>query len=129
MKLMNDTSSQLEPPNPPRVIKWFNVYCWVGCFWHIGVVMFSLLFFRAPLDDLAMSETDAIIMGVVILVTGLVAFAAFALPLIVAPRPWVWIYGIVLICMGMTSACFLPACIPLLIHWIKPEAKRYFGST
>jgi hypothetical protein len=27
----------------------------------------------------------------------------------------------------MTSACFLPFCIPLLIFWLKPEAKHYFG--
>jgi hypothetical protein len=29
----------------------------------------------------------------------------------------------------MTSACFLPACIPLLIYWIKPDVKAYFGRT
>jgi hypothetical protein len=33
----------------------------------------------------------------------------------------------VIICLGMTSACFLPVCIPLLIFWIKPETKLYFG--
>jgi hypothetical protein len=38
----------------------------------------------------------------------------------------VWIYGIVLIALGMTSACFVPACIPLLIYWLKPDAKSYF---
>jgi hypothetical protein len=33
----------------------------------------------------------------------------------------------VLICIGMNSCCLLPASIPLLIFWIKPETKTYFG--
>src|SRR5512134_1365332 len=43
--------------------------------------------------------------------------AAFFLP----RRPWVWIYHLVLICIGLTSACCMMASIPLLIFWIKPE--------
>jgi hypothetical protein len=29
--------------------------------------------------------------------------------------------------IGMTSCCFLPFLIPLLIYWLKPETKAYFG--
>jgi hypothetical protein len=29
----------------------------------------------------------------------------------------------------MTSVCCIPACVPLLIYWIKPETKAYFGRT
>jgi len=49
--------------------------------------------------------------------------------LFLRPKPWVWIYDLVIICMGMTSACFLPAAIPLLIYWLKPEVKAHFGRT
>jgi hypothetical protein len=35
-------------------------------------------------------------------------------------------YDLVLICIGMTSCCILPAAIPLLIFWLKPEAKNWF---
>ena len=42
-------------------------------------------------------------------------------------RPWVWIYDLVLICLGLTSVCCLPATIPLLVYWLKPEAKSWFG--
>ena len=40
---------------------------------------------------------------------------------------WLWIYDLIIICLGMTSACFWPAVIPLLIFWLKPETKRHFG--
>jgi hypothetical protein len=39
----------------------------------------------------------------------------------------VWVYDIVLICLGMTSVCCMPVTIPLLIFWIKPDAKAWFG--
>jgi hypothetical protein len=30
--------------------------------------------------------------------------------------------------LGMTSACTLPICIPLLIFWLKPETKAFFHA-
>jgi hypothetical protein len=42
-------------------------------------------------------------------------------------RPWAWIFGLVLICIGLTSLCCLPVAIPLLLSWLKPETKSYFG--
>ena len=49
--------------------------------------------------------------------------AAIVLP----PRPWTWIYGFVPICIGMTSCCILPFSIALIVFWIKPETRHYFG--
>jgi len=40
---------------------------------------------------------------------------------------WAWVFGLILICSGMTSACCLPAAIPLLIWWLKPETKEYYN--
>jgi hypothetical protein len=40
-----------------------------------------------------------------------------------------WVYDLVVICVGMTSFCCMPVCIPLLIFWIKPEVRAYFGRT
>jgi 1-acyl-sn-glycerol-3-phosphate acyltransferase len=50
----------------------------------------------------------------------------FLIPFFVQPRKWVWIYGIVLIALGMTSICFLPFLIPLLIFWCKPEVRGWY---
>ncbi|WP_211325572.1 hypothetical protein [Roseimicrobium gellanilyticum] len=48
-------------------------------------------------------------------------------PLVSSPRPWVWAYSRVLICIGFTG-CTLPFFIPLLIFWLKPEVKAYYGK-
>jgi hypothetical protein len=48
------------------------------------------------------------------------------LPLVIQPQPWLWTYGFVIICLSFTSCLLLPAGIPLLIYWIKPEVKKYY---
>lgn len=67
-------------------------------------------------------------MGGLLLTISLVFIVACFLPFILAPRPWLWVYNLVIICLGMTSACYLLACIPLLIFWLKPETQRYYGK-
>jgi hypothetical protein len=124
---MNATSWQTEAPSQPGVVKWFKVYCGILGFIYFCVAAASLIFFFAPPGE--MDRSEARIMGVVFLAMGLLLFAVCVLPFFVAPRPWVWGYGMGLICLGMTSACFLPVCVPLLIFWIKPEARRYFGKS
>ncbi|MGB7159266.1 MAG: hypothetical protein WBD40_14450 [Tepidisphaeraceae bacterium] len=54
--------------------------------------------------------------------------AVFGVAPFLPRRPWVWIYDLVLICLGLTSICCMPATIPLLIFWLKPEAKAWFGK-
>ena len=75
-----------------------------------------------------MSDAEVHLMALLCIATGVLSFALFVLPLFVAPRPWVWTYGLVLICFGLTSICCLPVCIPLLSSWTKWEVKRYYGK-
>ena len=44
-------------------------------------------------------------------------------------KRWAWIFGFVPICIGFTSICTLPFCIPLLIFWLRADTKAYFGMT
>ena len=63
-----------------------------------------------------------------LLLVGLAFAIAFALVFVFPRKHWAWIYGLVLICIGMSSCCILPAAIPLLIFWLKPEVKSWFNS-
>lgn len=112
---------------PPPVVFWFKVYAGVLCFLYLCVLLFSIALLTMEPSDLGMAEDEAMIMGVIFLVMGGGLFVACLLPFLLRPRPWVWIYNMVVICFGMTSACFLIACIPLLIFWLKPEVKAYYG--
>ena len=113
---------------PPRVVFWFRVY--TGCMTGIYV----LCALAAPLVFFAGTRTrgeDAVVLKVqagVLLLVGLVFAVVFALPFVLPRKRWVWIYDLVLICIGLTSCCILPAAVPLLIYWLKPEAKNWFHS-
>ena len=125
----NASSPALEAfPPCPQVIWWFKVYCAVLCLIYLALAGGSSIFFLADPADLEMPQSTAYLVGAVLLVAGLSFFAAYLLPFVIRPRPWLWTYDLVLICGGMTSAFFLPVCIPLLIFWIKPEVKEFFGK-
>ena len=76
-----------------------------------------------------MSPQEAMIMGTVFIVMGLAFFIPYAAAPFLPQKSWVWVFGLVLICIGLSSACCLPVCIPLLIHWLKPEMKAFYGRT
>ena len=58
---------------------------------------------------------------------------AFLIPTLIAlfagRKPWVHTLGTVVIALGMLNFCCLPVLIPLLIVWMKPETRRWFGVT
>ena len=115
----------LKPATPP-VYKWFVVYCiLMAVLYLILAVMGIVYMFIEP--DKEMSAAEAKLMGTVFLILGLV----FCVPYAVAPflprKSWVWVFGLVLICLGLTISCCLPACIALLIFWLKPEMKEFYG--
>jgi len=108
-------------PQPQKVVGWFKVYTGALCFCYLAAGGFELfLIFDDPAERT---------LGIVLLFVAVSLFSACLLPLILQPRPWLWTYDLVIICLGMTSACFLPAAIPLLIAWMKPETKSYFRKT
>ena len=120
------TLPPVVPGVPPPVVKWFKVYAGVMCAIYLLLIAVGGLFLVIP--DLA-AEEDSWIMTVVFLAVGLPFLALFGAALFLAPKPWVWIYDIVLICLAFTSCLTLPFCIALLVYWLKPETKAYFGRT
>ncbi len=114
---------------PPKVIWWFKVYAGFMCGLYLITAGFSLIFFLADPAKLEIPAITERAIGALLLVLGLAFFGAFLLPFIAKPRPWLWTYDLVLICIGMTGACILPASVPLLIYWLRPEAKAYFRKS
>lgn len=111
----------------PGVVTWFKAYCGILTFLYLLTSLASLPFFIIRPEDLEMDRLASLILGAFLLAGGIVLMVASLLPLFLRPRRWVWIYSLVLICLGMTSACFLPMCVPLLIFWFKKETKAYYG--
>ena len=110
-----------------KAFLWYRVYCGslmvlYLLFTFLGV--FIAAFAPATRDS---SSEENFILGIVYAVMGAVFFIVFAVALFLPRKPYNWIVGIVMMALGMTSCCFLPFLIPLLIYWIKPETKAYFG--
>lgn len=116
----------------PDVITWYKAYCILMALLYLAVAGFGLVMMVlgvvAP-EAVDTSAFELILMGVIYAILGIALFVPFVTAVFLPPRPWVWVYGMVMICIGMTSCCCLPACIPLLIFWIKPDAKNFFGRT
>jgi hypothetical protein len=113
---------------PPPVISWFKIYCWALCALYLLVVGAIIVFLVKGSDWLTPPPefTDRIIMSALGAIS-LALLAGCAVPLFVKPRPWVWVYSLILICFGMTSGCVMLASIPLLIFWLKPDVKAYYA--
>ena len=91
----------------------------------LGVCLAFFPDFSAKITD----DENPAVTGWILLVAGILFLVASALPFFLKPKPWVWVYDLVIICSGMLSTCLIVASIPLLIFWIKPETKKYFGRS
>ena len=103
----------------PRVVIWFKVYS------AILSLIYFFTFIISPFLLLS-NDDELIIYGLVFLILSIPLLLICILPIFLPRKPWVWIYSLVIIGLGMTGCCF-PVCIPILIFWIKPEVKRYYG--
>ena len=123
--------SQEETERTRKVWKWFKAYCAFMALLYLAVVLGSgaLLVFDPGGVSRSRNGGDFQIQAVVFILVGAIFAPVYATGLFLKGKSWGWIYGIILIAIGMTSCCLWPITIPLLIQWIKPEMKRMFGQT
>lgn len=62
----------------------------------------------------------------VIFAIACVGLPAFLLGALLPPKPWAHTYGVVLLCISLPLCITIKFAIPLLIYWLKPNAKAYF---
>jgi hypothetical protein len=118
-------NAPLNVPKPP-VYKWYVAYCIAMALLYVSLVFAGIVLgFIQP--DPTMSAAEAKLMGVVFIILGLGFTAPYAAAPFLPRKSWVWVYGLVLICIGLGSLCCLPVCIPLLLAWLKPEMKAFYG--
>lgn len=126
------------PPSTgtPPVVILFKIYAGLValiylCAMGVGIFMLVAGASVQGLEELQ-GDMSPIVVGVIGAVMGLVVSVAYSIGVFLPRRPWGWVYGIVLIAFGMVlfgmmSLCCMPLTIPLLIFWLKPEVKAYFG--
>jgi uncharacterized paraquat-inducible protein A len=111
----------------PPVFNWFIAYSLSMAFLYlVAAVMGIIIMFAEPSSE--RDAEEAKLTGIVMLIVGLMCFVPYVSTPFLGRQSWVWVFNLVLICIGLSSACCLPACIPLLIFWVKPEVRRYYGK-
>lgn len=122
----------LEIPKP-AVIFWYRIYA-VGLFvlYFLISVGFGFVWYVIPMDviqasDPALPEIFYRAYFVFLVGMSFILAGAFAVSFFLKNQPWTWIYHLILICLGFSSPCCLPASIPLLIFWIRDDCRQYFG--
>lgn len=131
--------SNLQPAfsedSKPKVCNWYSIYC--GCFLVLyllvgigGVLLFlfanEIAASSSQLDQ-GRERVSNILMGISLTVISFFLCIVFAVGLAVPRKKWGWIYGFFPIAIGLTSPCCMPASIPLLVFWLKPNTRRWFN--
>lgn len=110
----------------PKVVLWAKVYEAALALVYLALVVAGVVFLVADVQT-GPDEPPAAVLGGLFIAISLPLVFLFGAGLFLRPTPNAWVFHLVLICIGLTSACCLPATIPLLIFWFKPETKAHFG--
>lgn len=108
-----------------KTFLWYRVYCVAMALLYLFVVGMGL--FLVFLPETSNTREIDMITGAAYAVVGVIFLLAYSVAAMLPRKSYNWIVGIVVIALGLTSCCFLPATVPLLIFWLKPETKAYFG--
>jgi len=120
-----------EEERPPEAVYYFRIY--------IVVMLISLLIgfgggLWLMLEEMLKSgsslasSSGQVILGVFFTVMSLILIIPHAIALFGGRAKWVYTLSTVLIGLSMLwNTCCLPVTIPLLIVWMKPETKRWYG--
>src|SRR5262245_57766285 len=98
----------------PSVLKWFKVYCGFMVGLYILCILMGAAAFLIGPEELNYGRPGGepvevfYVMATVMLLLGLIFSALFAAPFFLDPKPGVWIFDTVLICIGFLSCLTLP---------------------
>lgn len=119
----------LLPGQKPKVWLWYLLYCCGMAMIYVLCAVLGVVFLALPAEMLEGEEAPEVIriQGGVFFVLGIALFGLYAAAPFLPRTKFAWIYGFVTIGIGLTSCCTMPASIPLLIFWLKPDTKAYLN--
>ncbi len=115
-------------PEPSGVLLLFRIYCGFMVLFSLALIGIAAMFVVAYLSNpQVQNDPDGFIVIVIALIyggSGIVLGIIYGIGIFFCKGKKGWVYGIVLIVIGMTSCVSWPFSIPLIIFWLKPENKR-----
>ena len=116
----------------PPVWLWYRVYAVLMALLYVFTAIMGILYLAGAGFAPGLAGADQAMLtiyGVLMLGFGVVLAGVFGAAPFLPKKKWAWIYHLVLIALGLTSCCCMPASIPLLIYWLRPEAKAMFEES
>jgi hypothetical protein len=110
-----------------KTFLWYRVYLSVMCLIYLALCGFGIFLGVYGSELQTKDAKDLDIIGPIYAVIGAVLFVPFLAALFFPRKSWNWVVGIIMMAFGMTSCCFWPFLIPLIIFWVKPETQAYLG--
>lgn len=127
----------MEEERPPEAVYYFRIYAVLMILFLLVGFGFGLYLMLEPMlrgpSTLpgGSAVTGELIWGLFLMILSFVFMVPHAIALFAGRARWN--YTLVTILLGLnllwgwTSCCGMIVTIPLLIAWMKPETKRYFG--
>jgi hypothetical protein len=118
---MNNTLLNQEQPKP---VFWFRVYAGCMAALYLLIALAGVVFIALSIGA---QTNEFLITGIVYIPLGLFFGLGYLGAFFFKPSPGTWVYHLVLICIGFGGCPTIIAAIFLLIYYIKPEVKHYYG--
>lgn len=116
-------------------LKQYRFYCFINLAWYaifILLCIFSLFILKtgSPNPEI-LPEEQVSTFRVILLGAAIYGWIFFAVTMFlmkpVRSHKW-WLGAYINICLGITTCCLAPLCIPMAIKWNSKEVKDYFSS-
>ncbi|MBK9264588.1 MAG: hypothetical protein IPM54_32980 [Polyangiaceae bacterium] len=119
----------MEDERPPEAVYYFRIYGIVMILSLLGFFGMGLWMMLEPLmKGYGTVRPGEWIGGFIIAGIAVFFIVPHAIVLFAGRSKWVYTLAVVLIGMSMLwNTCCLPITIPLLIVWMKPETKKWYG--
>lgn len=125
---------QLPPgQGPPSAVAWFKAYCVIQALFMLMFVGFGAFMGLAPLIDPASFPTNPgdppmWLIGGLISLAYTPALVAYVVGIFAGQKKWVYTFGLVMAALSFVCGGCWPLGIAVLIFWLKPEVKAWYGA-
>ena len=118
-----------------RALKQYRFYCFINLAWYALLIVLcigSLMYLKqgSPNPD-TIPEDQVSTLRITFIGMGAYAWVFFLVTYFlmkpVRTSKW-WLGAFINICLGITTCCLAPICIPMAIQWNSEEVKDYFNK-
>ncbi|REJ75927.1 MAG: hypothetical protein DWQ47_09860 [Acidobacteria bacterium] len=110
-----------------NVVFWFRVYSAGMLVLSLVPVAFGLILFALSISRETRDPEGDLLAALIFGSAGLFLAGLSLVGVFIRRKPSAWSFGWFLIILGIISCILLPAAIPLLVYWLKPDLKIFLG--